>query len=407
MPFTGDNMMGVKRNNRSAALRILHEEGSLSRKRLAEILGLTPAAITKIVGEMLGEGLLLEGSAVPSGSAGRREILLELNPRFGAALGVLINLRQAIVSAVWLDGTVIFSEEYALAPKAPAEETVAMLSERLLQLADRCGLERGRILGVGVAMRALIGPDDRSIVQSFDTLDRNEFAICDAFEARTGLPAILSNSVRALFAGQLYLEREPELGSQLFLRCSGGIGAALSIHGRIWEGDRRQCAEIGHIPVVREGGKPCHCGKSGCLETIASPAAMLADAMAILSPERTPVLWRLFGEKREQSLTAMDVLEAARESDPGALEIASRAVSALADALKSAVYLLDPGKIILYGDIFEHPYLLSRLQAEMEVGVDAGHAVRMEKSRYNGTLENRAAGLLVASRFLESGGTAL
>ena len=87
MPFTGDNMMGVKRNNRSAALRILHEEGSLSRKRLAESLGLTPAAITKIVGEMLGEGLLLEGSAIPSGSAGRREILLELNPRFGAALG--------------------------------------------------------------------------------------------------------------------------------------------------------------------------------------------------------------------------------------------------------------------------------------------------------------------------------
>ena len=78
MPFTGDNMMGVKRNNRSAALRILHEEGSLSRKRLAESLRLTPAAITKIVGEMLADGLLTEGAAVPSGGAGRREILLQL-----------------------------------------------------------------------------------------------------------------------------------------------------------------------------------------------------------------------------------------------------------------------------------------------------------------------------------------
>ena len=43
--------MSVKRSNRSAALRILHEKGAMSRKRLAENMHLTPAAITKIVGE--------------------------------------------------------------------------------------------------------------------------------------------------------------------------------------------------------------------------------------------------------------------------------------------------------------------------------------------------------------------
>ena len=111
MPFTGDNMMSVKRNNRSAALRLLHEEGSISRKHMAQKLGLTPAAITKIVGEMMGEGLLREGNTVPSGNAGRREILVELNSHSRCALGVLINLRQAILSALWLDSTVIFSRE--------------------------------------------------------------------------------------------------------------------------------------------------------------------------------------------------------------------------------------------------------------------------------------------------------
>ena len=52
MIYEGDNMMGIKRTNRSAALRLLHERGSMSRKRLAESTKLTPAAITKIVGEM-------------------------------------------------------------------------------------------------------------------------------------------------------------------------------------------------------------------------------------------------------------------------------------------------------------------------------------------------------------------
>ncbi len=407
MHYESDNMMGIRRANRAAVLTCLHEQGPLSRKRLAEQLGLSPAGISKIVSELIGDGLVREGDTAPGGGVGRREVYLIPETRARCALGVFLGLRGAILSGVWLDGEVIFSETLRYGLRAPAEETVAAVASRLLELADEYALDRSRILGVGVAMRALIDGDGRSIVQSFDTLDRNEFAICDAFERQTGLPAVLSNSVRALFAGQLYLEREPELGSQLFLRCDNGIGAALSIHGRIWEGDRRQCAEIGHIPVVREGGKPCHCGKSGCLETIASPAAMLADAMAILSPDRTPVLWRIFGEKREQSLTALDVLDAAREGDPGASDIAGREISALADALKSAVYLLDPGKIILYGAIFEHPWLLERLRAEMEIGVDAGHAVRMEKSRLSGTLENRAAGLLIASRFLESGGTSL
>ena len=55
MIYEGDNMMGIKRTNRSAALRLLHERGSMSRKRLAESTKLTPAAITKIVGEMISE----------------------------------------------------------------------------------------------------------------------------------------------------------------------------------------------------------------------------------------------------------------------------------------------------------------------------------------------------------------
>ena len=67
MPYEGDNMMGVKKTNRSAVLRILHRQGSLSRKRLSEITKLTPAAITKISGEMLAEGLL----TIPTSEDGR------------------------------------------------------------------------------------------------------------------------------------------------------------------------------------------------------------------------------------------------------------------------------------------------------------------------------------------------
>ncbi len=404
MSPAGDNMMGVKRNNRSAVLHVLHEKGELSRKRLAELMKLTPAAITKIVGEMLGEGLLVEGGAVSSGAAGRREILVRLNERHACALGIFINLRRAILSAVWLDGTVIFSEELALEPGASADPTLERLCARLMALAEANGLARGRIVGVGVAVRGVASPDGRTSANSFGALAEADYPLCDRVEELTGLRAVLENNVRALFAAHLFLSRDEPTLPQFFLRCEYGIGASLSVEGRIWRGAAGQCAEIGHIPVVRRGGKPCVCGKSGCLETIASPAAICEDARAILSPERTPVLWKLCGGRIPETVALSDVFDAACSGDEGAAGIVDRAVSTLAGALKSVIYLTDPGKIVLYGRMFDNPWYLSRLLSETREGVDSGHGVAIEVSPYNHLLEDRAAGLLAVREYFESGG---
>ena len=157
MIYEGDNMMGIKRTNRSAALWLLHERGSMSRKRLAESTKLTPAAITKIVGEMIADGLVCEGEPLPGSGVGRREVTVELNSRARCALGVLINLRQAILSAVWLDGSVIFSEELVLEPQCGADDTVRQLSARLMELAEQNRLKRELIIGLGTSLPT-VGP---------------------------------------------------------------------------------------------------------------------------------------------------------------------------------------------------------------------------------------------------------
>ncbi len=399
----GDNMLGLKRQNRAAVLFSLHRYGGLSRKSLAAMLHLTPAAITKIVSELIFEGLIFEDGSVPSDGAGRREITLRLNMQRFCTLGVSIGLKNAILSAVKTDGEILFAETVPIALRAPAEQTIKALCARLLMLAEAHQLDRQTILGVGIAVRGVIGEDGRTVKMSFDALDTENVPICDRAEAYTGYRSVLSNNVRALLSAQMFLSRDQKPESTFFLRCGSGIGAAFSVGDEVLEGDRRQCAEIGHIPVIRRGGKPCHCGKSGCLETIASPAAIVSEAKDRFSKEQTPLLYRLANGESDRITTAL-VLDAARGGDAGACAIADRAAEALADALKCTVYLLDPGKIVLYGEIFEHPYFASRLSAEMDVGVDAAHAVPMEKSRFNGQLEERAAGLLYTNAFYQNGG---
>ncbi len=396
--------MDVKRNNRSAVLRLLHEQGSMSRKRLSEILSLTPAAITKITGELLNEGLLREGDTIPSKSAGRREIMLELNCRSLCALGVLINLEQAIVSAVWLDGTVIFSQEIPLELRASAEPTVRMLSEKLMLLTEEHHLKKESVIGLGIAIRGICSPDGRKIANSFGALADSDFPICQLFEEITGFPAVMSNNVRALFAAQMYLAQDRAEGAQFFLRCEYGIGASLCVRGRIWHGVTEQCAEIGHIPVIRHGGKLCSCGKRGCLETIASPSAICRDALDVMSEEATPVLWSLCNGEKPTHLSIEDVLSAALSGDTRIVEIVDRAITYLGSALKSVIYLIDPSKIVLYGKMFDNSYYLSHLIAEMQEGVDTHHKVIIEKSPYNHQLENKAACLIAVEDFMRNGG---
>ena len=404
MSYKGDNLMSVKRSNRSAALRILHEKGAMSRKRLAENMNLTPAAITKIVGEMIADGLLSEGEMLSSSGAGRREILIDLNTEAACGLGILINLKQAFLSAVWLDGRVIFSEEIPLPPRAPAEQTARILSERLMQLTEENGISRELVIGLGVAVRGITSEDGRIVRNSFGALAETDYPLCEEFEKLTGFPTVMENNVRSLFAAHMFVSRDETSGSQFFIRCGYGIGAALSIDGKIWHGVTAQCAEIGHIPVIRRGGKPCHCGKSGCLETIASPGSIREDAIAMLSEKDTPLLWRKYRNRDTESLNVFDVFAAASNGDEGASAIVDRAIQALGSAIKAVIYLVDPGKIVLYGSLFEDSYYLSRLVSELQEGVDTRHDVIIEKSKYNQQLEDRAACLLAVQNFIDNGG---
>ena len=402
MNYLGDNMMDVKRKNRCAALRVLHEQGAMSRKHLAETIKLTPAAITKIVAELIEDGLVSEGKAVSAGGVGRREVLIEPNYAGRCALGVLINLRMACISAIRLDGTVIFSESMELEERASAEQTVCNLSKRILELVAENEDKTGTVIGLGVAIRGITSENERSIHNSFRALDAKDYPIADRFERYTGYHTVLANNVRALFLAHNFLSRAPVVPTRCFIRCEYGIGASLSVNGTILHGSTGHCSEIGHIPFVEHGGKQCLCGKTGCLETVASPMAIIEDAEAVLSRDNTPILFRRFSEKG--SITLDDIFYASSSGDTVIFSIVDRAVSAFASALKSVIYIVDPQEIILYGRMFENEYYLSLLIAKMHDGVDSEHSVRIFKSEYNLLLENKAAGLLAVDDFILNGG---
>ncbi|MFG2402110.1 ROK family protein [Streptomyces lydicus] len=152
-----------------------------------------------------------------------------------------------------------------------------------------------------------------------------------------GVPVALGHDVRTggLAEGRIGAGRGAD--RFLFVPLGTGIAGAIGIGGRIEAGAHGSAGEIGHI-VVRPGGHSCGCGQRGCLETVASAAAVGRDWAAACG---------------DPQASAADAAKAVESGDARARAVWQGAVDALADGLLTGLTLLDPHTMIIGGGLAE------------------------------------------------------
>ncbi|MFT2018326.1 ROK family protein [Streptomyces sp. 796.1] len=156
-------------------------------------------------------------------------------------------------------------------------------------------------------------------------------------ERLAGAPVALGHDVRTGGLAEGRIGAGEGTDRFLFVPLGTGIAGAIGIDGRVEAGAHGCAGEIGHV-VVRPGGPECGCGQRGCLETLASAAAVSrAWAAAVGDPQAD----------------AADCAKAVASGDPRAVAVWQEAVDALADGLVVALTLLDPRRLIIGGGLAE------------------------------------------------------
>lgn len=156
-------------------------------------------------------------------------------------------------------------------------------------------------------------------------------------ERLDGAPVALGHDVRTGGLAEGRIGAGEGTDRFLFVPLGTGIAGAIGIDGRVEAGAHGCAGEIGHV-VVRPGGPECGCGQRGCLETLASAAAVSrAWAAAVGDPQAD----------------AADCAKAVASGDPRAVAVWQEAVDALADGLVIALTLLDPRRLIIGGGLAE------------------------------------------------------
>jgi glucokinase len=272
------------------------------------------------------------------------------------------SVRAAVVTA---EGGVLAEERGATPPGPEA------LDDLVTQLVGRLRVSHA-VEAVGLAVAGFVTPDRRSVGFGAHLPWRDD-AVVDRLTARLGLPVVLEHDANAAGLAEHRVGAAAGASVAVLVALGTGIGAALLLDGRLFRGAHGVAPELGHLTVVREG-RPCPCGKWGCLERYCSGTALGTSAEELVGTSEEFSLLRAPWE-RAQPVTGQDVAEAAERGDPLALRVFADFADWLGQGLALIADVFDPDVIVVGGDVSTAaPLYLDRARARFaEQVTGAGH----------------------------------
>lgn len=178
------------------------------------------------------------------------------------------------------------------------------------------------------------------------------------------IPAVLTNDANAAAIGEMTYGAARGMKNFIMITLGTGVGSGIVIDGKLVYGYDGFAGELGHTCSVRNNGRQCACGKTGCLETYASANGVARTAREILETRKEDSLLRNIPA---ESITSKDVHDAALQGDKIALEIFEYTGKILGEALSDFVAFSAPEAIVLFGGLTKAgDYIMRPIKEHME-----------------------------------------
>jgi glucokinase len=211
------------------------------------------------------------------------------------------------------------------------------------------GQPKNKLEAIGIGAPGPVNAANGSLYVAVN-LGWNNFPLKDRLEMETSLPVVVDNDANIAAIGEMWKGAGEGSKDLLCVTLGTGVGGGVIANGNIVHGVNGAAGEIGHITSVPEGGAPCNCGKTGCLETVASATGVVRLAMHALETTTTPSVLREAYSDNE-AVTAKMIFDAAKAQDELALQIVNDLAFHLGLALANLANGLNPEKIVIGGGV--------------------------------------------------------
>ncbi|WP_066043484.1 ROK family protein [Herbiconiux solani] len=318
----------TRRTNLSLVLSLVHHRGSLTRAELARVTGLNRSTVANLTSQLSDLALLYETSPAASTNVGRPSPEVHANAST-AALAINPEIDAITIGLVGLGGRVIRRIRYET-DRVPSAGEVARVSAAVID-GMRAELDNSyRIVGIGMAVPGLVRAEDGEVKYA-PHLGWIDEPIAQMVAMATGYPTWAANDASLGAGSEIIFGAGQGSLDLLYLNGgSSGIGGGVVAGGSLLTGTDGYAGELGHT-LVNSDGQRCHCGALGCLEVEVSKKRLLA-AVGLESADN---------DELGAALAASD--------DPAAMQEVRRQLDYLAVALRNAVNVLNPERIVLGG----------------------------------------------------------
>ena len=325
---------------------------------------------------------------------------LELNSEYGYAVGANIDPTAIEVTSVDFSGRYLDRKTVPLVSQE-RQSIIESAIENIAAMFRGTGSGAGRCLGVGIGVTGLVDTASGVVLYSpilpgWENVDLSS-AVGDALSAEV----VVDDSVRCMALAEKRYGNGRGESNYLYLYAGHGVGSAIMLGDRLYRGRNGVAGEIGHV-TVRENGVRCSCGNHGCLETLVSSSAVLREVEKSIGENvHTSLIEWSSTEKR---LTLEDLAREADKGDKLANIVISHVGEDIGIGLADIVNVLDPGVVILGGEVIESfgDSLMERIQGTVALrGINAiTRRTRLCRSELGVNSAARGAATLVIERFL-------
>ena len=317
----GISKLDLKRRNRMQILRVIRENGPISRVDISAMLHITRAAVTIITNEMIAQSILEEVGEEPQDPSneirkGRRKILLDINPTYRFALGVYIDEASISIGLTTLNAQALDKRSLTLEPDASSSDITEQIAITVRKMLQNSCLHVEDIVGIGIGVMPSMWNRVHAVVKD-GNLDFSELE--QAVEQACNLPVYIGNAISLFAMASInYAEHYGQPVNQVFLHAGPVFHIAVIQNNQLVNGFQRYTHVVERF-CVHPNGKPLDGYPNGSVKAELSKQSMVEDVATIYGKDETPALYTLTDGNMEAVslpllLTAWDQGDLALES---------------------------------------------------------------------------------------------
>lgn len=314
--------------NEKRILNILAHSGPLSKREIAEALGISWATVVKITKRLEQAGIItFAGRPERKNVQGIDSAVFKLTPGNPAAVGVDVGYEKTVVIVTDLCNTELYSEVVKNPPFSAIEDFSLFLEKIIMDTLSACEREC-LIQGIGIGIPAFILPNAQDISEQLKAY----------LSAKFPLPVCIDRNIRGYTLYKRFTDNTMDNFVTITIRT--GVGLGIILNNVLYRGESGMAGELSHVPISGLTGL-CRCGQRGCLETGLNSSILKNDYISLTEE---------LGLDTEEPDPVPALMTLAASGNKSALSILQNRSRILAQALVPVLLILNVSRIIVAGN---------------------------------------------------------